>query len=73
MLHGLELLKTMAEGLVADPSFTDTVTVLDMIAEGDKVTVLAKHPDGREQLTLYALANGKVVQDRPFMGPEVPK
>ncbi len=58
-IQGREQLRAAVKKAACDPSFADTVTILDMVAEGDKVAVRMKHPDGREQVTLYAaLANG---------------
>lgn len=72
-IHGREQLKTAVRKAVADGTVTDRVTILEMIAEGDRVAVRAKHPDGREEAELYTLANGKIVEHLCYWGPEVPK
>jgi hypothetical protein len=70
-LHSREELKAMVKKAMADTSFTDTVTILDMFAEGNKVALRGRHPDGREEAELYTLANGKIVEHRSYWSPVV--
>jgi hypothetical protein len=70
-VHSREELKALVQKAFADPSLTDTVTILDMFSEGDKVALRGKHPDGREEAELYTLVKGKIVEHRSYLSPVV--
>ena len=67
-IHGREEAKAAAKNYTGDPGLQ--LSIVDMIAEGDKVAVRIKYSNGREQVSYYTLAKGKIVEDRYYMGPE---
>lgn len=63
--------KALVKKAFDDPKWAGPLTILEMIAEGDRVALRFKHPNGREQVSYYTFAKGKIVEDRYYLAAEV--